>query len=772
MTSSSDIRKSIFLFVSGVALVVIFSSSRYVLFVSSQQQHNFDPYQILNVQQDANLDQIKQAYRNLAKQLHPDRSNLDVKESENKFIEVNKAFQILKDPERRRRYDQNKITEDNRYTRDPNNYHGGIYVPNRGFRTYTFYSSNNGHLRKRSITSAQYYNEYFEASRYNPVFIFFYSDFCLMCNHVEAAWSPIADALEMYNVASVSINVQRETQLALNLGTTHVPHIACLIDKQIVPYLEREISKDKVLRFLKSALPSDLVPNLNQEDKQTFFISSTSFTNRLHGVIINNHSDVKLKFLLLAYSLRDYYKFCHISTRISNYETLFGLFNIDVNSVKDTTQILVFDEDTAKPRFIRSIKNNEMDVSLSKIHFLKWPLLQLPKLSSQKRFDDACLYNMNYFNEGKIQKKLCVILFVPDIPKYNNARHKLREFIKLNNLAFDPKVIFTFIDSLKQSEFVTSLAAATQIEESSILQRILLLKRIDKRKAVYEWLPHSWNPDKPNEIDKAKIELFDIIQDYKTGVQRDEKKVILHTLGDEEGPTLLQRSIKRLKELCSLLLFYINSKESPITILLLLVGLVILAFCFSPLTTKTSTSAANTSFESNDESIHLKSEFNQNSFESEIGLSKRKDLDTVNLIELKAETYNGMVRLLKPGYRSIILLCDLDSKEALVSEFTKVVWPFRRNKTLLFGYLLLEKNLNWFKSLLSQALCYSEDDEETCTFTINKSKCIGTVLSLNGFKKYFRMYHAKHLEGFYPANMVSILQNLKYMMRLVKYSLI
>lgn len=113
--------------------------------------------------------------------------------------------------------------------------------------------------------------------------------------------------------------------------------------------------------------------------------------------------------------------------------------------------------------------------------------------------------------------------------------------------------------------------------------------------------------------------------------------------------------------------------------------------------------------------------------------------DDLKVLELKAETYNGMIRLLKPGFRSIILLTDRETKEKLLPQFKRAVWPYRRNKTLLFGYLCLDKNLDWYKSLLQEVTGISD-------LNVNKRNCNGTVLSLNGFKKYFRVYHAKHHE--------------------------
>lgn len=50
----------------------------------------------------------------------------------------------------------------------------------------------------------------------------------------------------------------------------------------------------------------------------------------------------------------------------------------------------------------------------------------------------------------------------------------------------------------------------------------------------------------------------------------------------------------------------------------------------------------------------------------------------LKLHELRAETYNGMVRLLKPGCRTIVLLLDEQSKATLIPKFHKAVWPYRK----------------------------------------------------------------------------------------------
>jgi curved DNA-binding protein len=63
-----------------------------------------DYYATLGVSRDATEKDIKSAYRKLARQFHPD-ANQSSKESEEKFKEISEAYEVLKDPEKRRRYD-------------------------------------------------------------------------------------------------------------------------------------------------------------------------------------------------------------------------------------------------------------------------------------------------------------------------------------------------------------------------------------------------------------------------------------------------------------------------------------------------------------------------------------------------------------------------------------------------------------------------------------------------------------------------------------------
>lgn len=72
-----------------------------------------DYYKILNISMEANNDEIKKAFRSLAKKYHPDR-NPDDKDALRKFQEVNEAYEVLSKENTRKKYDNERANFKNK----------------------------------------------------------------------------------------------------------------------------------------------------------------------------------------------------------------------------------------------------------------------------------------------------------------------------------------------------------------------------------------------------------------------------------------------------------------------------------------------------------------------------------------------------------------------------------------------------------------------------------------------------------------------------------
>ncbi len=102
-----------------------------------------DYYKILGVNKNSGADEIKKAYRKLAKEYHPDSAKGDRKKAEEKFKEISEAYEVIGDAEKRKKYDQ-MMEEIKNGGFNPSDFTGYNGAGKNGNGVYTYTWTNGG----------------------------------------------------------------------------------------------------------------------------------------------------------------------------------------------------------------------------------------------------------------------------------------------------------------------------------------------------------------------------------------------------------------------------------------------------------------------------------------------------------------------------------------------------------------------------------------------------------------------------------------------------
>lgn len=115
-------------------------------------------YEVLGISKTASADEIKKAYRNLAFKYHPDRNSGD-KVAEEKFKEINEAYDVLSDEKKRADYDSFG-TSNSRYSGTNNSYNRNNDFTNEE----TFWNWFNGNTTNSYGNNNTYRNYYYQST--------------------------------------------------------------------------------------------------------------------------------------------------------------------------------------------------------------------------------------------------------------------------------------------------------------------------------------------------------------------------------------------------------------------------------------------------------------------------------------------------------------------------------------------------------------------------------------------------------------------------------
>merc|ERR1712088_1159518 len=422
-------------------------------------------------------------------------------------------------------------------------------------------------------------------------------------------------------------------------------------------YRESMLSVVKVLEFIRRKLPYKLVQRINDDNVGEFL--QGWMDNRVRVLIFGKLDIVRLRYLTSGFKFRERAAIGYVQVTAAGTKRTVDRFQVDVK--QDT--LLLFQEDSEEPVARLAMTDLPTNTILSVIE--QHQFLQLPRLSSQKVFDALCPEE-----SSKTRKRLRVVLFTRDSEEEREYWNAMRDFIRNNRFSPD-RVRFTYILTERQHQFVSAVTDGAS-EES--LRKVMVLWRRGEGSVKFEWLHNKWEKGPGN---SSTDELRETLQRLLSANEVLSGEAVVDHLVDEHATTIFARIASRMIELSEVLRDNITKDELiPAASLVLTVAVIIAGgYVMSYL-------------------VKIEEENVQKQLGAR-GLKvdrKGKVVPELKIHELRAETYNGMIRLLKPGCRTVVLIVDRESKEKLVAKFYKHAWPFRRNKTLMFGFMYLAKH--------------------------------------------------------------------------------
>ncbi|KAE8298162.1 DnaJ-like protein subfamily C member 16 Precursor [Larimichthys crocea] len=671
----------------------------------------YDPYKILGVSRSASQTEIKRAYKNLAKEWHPDK-NKDPK-AEDMFIKVSKSYEILSNEERRSNFDRYGQMDENQPF-GQSQHHGF-----RGFHNSFYFDESFFHFpRSRDFADSKYLlhhtqfnSDVLPDSHKRPYLIKVTSEWCFACIHIEPVWKETVQELEPLGVGIGIVDLGIERRLANQLGAHRAPSIIGLVNGRVT-FFHQAVVREHLRQFIEDLLPQKLVEKITDDNYLTF-LDSWQVENKPTVLLFDQVPIIPLLYKLTAFAFRDYVRFGYVDQGDTHNTRLLRQFNI--NTYAPT--MLLFKEDTEKPVDIiqaRGMKRQIMDEFVSNNKFLK-----VPRLINQQLFDELC--PVKQFHR---RRKYCVLLITGDEQAFIPGNKAFLDFASANE---KDVLRFAYVYQRQQQPLCQALLHNQAAHSPQV---VILERRSQAGKVLYRSVSGGWNG---SEEDKYRLhEQLELLQKDPTYLTSD---ATLPELNNEMAPMFIIQWMNAAYDYILQIyddLLYSNWREMmPIlslifSALFILFGTVIIQAFSEPGESKPRKPKQKEQPQAEDDASNR------------AGTSSRAPKkDFVEVTELTDVTYISNLVKLRPGHINVVLVLTNASKTVLLRKYAKEVFSFSGTQTLHFSFLNADKHRHWMPSLLRSTpdamQGYSDEDEESSDYT-------GHVLALNGHKKYFCLF--------------------------------
>lgn len=394
--------------------------------------------------------------------------------------------------------------------------------------------------------------------------------------------------------------------------------------------------------------------------------------NRVRALLFEPRTQPRLRYLLSAFQFRHRVAFGFVE--LNNEQSKQTRAKFQANPSLDT--LLLFNEDTQQP--VASVTMSEIPLPTLTNVIGTNQYLALPRLSSQAMLDGVCPSEWN-----RPRRKLCVILIADSSSAaYDEVRDVLRR-IALASQFTKERVRFAYLLREKQTEFVSALQTQSAERErtgSASAADLVVIWRRDPTHLKYEWVADAGLGAVNASFNHTKQRVDETVQRLLKASEAMANEAEVQDLLDEHAQGTFARILTKVLIAVEYLGDNLGEEHLwPAVSVVATVAFILGVGYLMSYLVKMEEEAIKRKRKTDGGADGAGATGTGAGAAADGGGGKAANyVPELKLHELRAEKYNGLVRLLKPGCRTIILVTDMPSRNKLIPAFHKAVWPYRK----------------------------------------------------------------------------------------------
>ncbi|XP_072024887.1 dnaJ homolog subfamily C member 16-like isoform X1 [Amphiura filiformis] len=690
-----------------------------------------DPYSVLGVSRRASQREIKRTYKKLAREWHPDKNNEP--NAQEKFIQIQQAYEIVGDEDKRRQYDLHGIVDDGGQQRSQQ---GGYQTFNFGGFNFKFQNQNSGFRQSHRVTLSKYDDVIAPQSYHKPWLLLVIANWCFNCVRVEEVWNELLSDFEEMGIGMGILNADYDYNLARKIGAYRWPSIFGIVDERVTSYGDNHIGKDNLKHFVQQILPAHLVSTVTDNNSDEF-LSTWRRDNKPRSLLFSRRSGPSLLYQLAALQFRQQIKLGF--ARLGGRDTDDLVFKYAVNEREPT--LLIFKENTEN--YAEKFEANSLLGSNLRDTLSSQKYLHVPRLSSQEVYEDLCKETPLFQT-----KSLCVILITSE-----GATHDYQESFRqvyLETTSWPEETNFVYLYRDRQRAFMSALGKDENVPNYRL--SVAILWRRNGQKAKYGWLPGGWEG---NNISGNKKRIRTHLQELVTNKNLLIKQVELPKLNDENAPHWMLQVFKDVWQkivgyLVSLKdsLFSGSVNEASVAVGVICIYILAFFLAFASILGSKGREPWEQDRQRQQRDPHHRHGNNWEHYDdahratnlSPDGAMRRRtpgpDISKyrhIELVELDPANYKELILDSRQSGMMLLLLVDSSCQARLIDRFKQEAYSHLSSPQFQQPvYIDIDNYPEWFATLLANSTHPEPDSISTAP---------GTVLALRPAKHYFSLYH-------------------------------